>query len=278
MKNVLCYIKIKNTKLIFLFFIIFITVTALYIFSECNNKEKIDDNAAVKENYIIIDKKKYDYNNFNSFLLGDENTNDELNFNVEEVKEVLYVGDGGKINPSIFSVFPNVEHIIVRKCILENIEIGMELESLKELELKKCVIKGIYIYSDSLEVLTLDYSKIEDIKVKLPGLMSLVINYNNITEELLAEFSNCKNIRRMSFIGSQLPDIQMLNSFRKVSCLRLQEAKTSGFDKLKCFIDLNEIYLDKNVDRSNIDFMYDNFKNGDIDTRAYFAKKRHNLN
>lgn len=277
MKSISHFSKKRNTRVVFLFIVVFLIITCLYVGSKYSNKEMKDD-SQLKENYVIIDKKEYDFEKFNLFLNGSRSVSKDLGFDCKDVRNIIYVGDGRKLNPSIFYIFPNAEYITICKCDIENIEIGSTLKILKELGLKKCVIKDVGIYSDSLKALTLDFSKIEDIDIRLPQLTSLVINYNIITEKLLSEFNGCKNVKRMSFIGSQLPNIEMLENFKNISCLRLQKTKTKGFDKLEMFTDLNEIYIDKSVDRSNIDFMYDNFKNGDIETKAYFSIKRHELN
>ena len=270
------FVKIKKGKIFFLFLTIFIILTILLICSRYYNGQ--DEEQFPKNSYVEINGKRCDFDEFNSFLAGNEYFH-EFAFHVEDVKKVLYIGNGNQVGQEIFSTFPNARFIRLRKCIIEDARIGVGLQNLRQLDLSKCTIKdGVSFDSESLKVLTLDFAKVGDIDVNLPRLTSLVVNYNDITEDLIAEFAGCKKIDRISLIGSDLDSIEMLEGFNDISCLRLLKTKTSGYEKLNLFSELNEIYLDHEVDRSNIDFMYGNLKNGDIETRAYFVKKRYGLN
>ena len=49
------------------------------------------------------------------------------------------------------------------------------------------------------------------------------------------------------------------------------------YDKLIMFDKLNAVYLSDNIDRRVLDFMEDNFKDGDTQTITYFVSKKNNL-
>ena len=271
-------IKYVNNKEIWIFlFSCLVAISVIYacsVFFNGDSKSKVH-----KNNYVEINGKEYDLEEFNEVIYGERLFDKSIVPDVNKVKRLIYIGNKDLLNSKIFDLFPNIEYISINNCIISDVNLEDKLKHLNELELNGCeILNGTKISSVNIEILTLECSEIGEIIVDLPNLKSLVLNYVDITENLIYDFGNCKKIDRLSIVGSTLENIEMLVAFKNISCLRMFKAKTSGYEKLKIFTNLNEIYLDENIDRNNIDFMYTNFKNGDMFTRAYFIKKRHNLN
>lgn len=244
------------------------------IYIATDNVEEIPD-----QKYVEINGKPYNYDAFNLYLSGQMDSEECKVPDVGKVKSLIYIGTGDEVNRRIFYIFPNVKRMRVSNCIVNDVSIQKNSSNLIELELSKCVINnGVRLESSSVKELCLDYSKVSGLYVDLPQLNVLIMNYMNLTQQFLDSFNSCTNVERVSLVGSTLDSIEMLDHFQNISALRLTKTKTTGYDKLSRFSRLNEIYLDDWVDRKNIDFMYTHFKNGDMQTRAYFIEKKYKLN
>ena len=87
-----------------------------------------------------------------------------------------------------------------------------------------------------------------------PNLKKLNISYNEFLT--LDGIEQCKELEFLSMKGTNISDIHILSEFEN----------------------FNTIYLDDDFDRSQIDFMVGNFKNGDTKTKQYLLDKQYNLN
>lgn len=227
------------------------------------------------ERYIEIDGKVLDYDKFNTWESDEKYRSSICKMNAEHV---MYIGDGQELPANFFELFPKAKEVSIRNCFVSNLEIS-NAKNLTDLELNNCTIaEGVQLASSKVKSLTLDYSKLGKMDINLPQLSSLVINYNDITEDIINNFAGCSNIDRLSLKWSTLDSISILGSVKNISCLNLMHAKVTDYSNLSMFNHLNEIYLDMRVNRSYVDFMHTHFKNGDMYTKAYFLGKKYNFN
>ena len=92
-----------------------------------------------------------------------------------------------------------------------------------------------------------------DVLASCPNLSKLIISYNQY--ESLNGIEVCENLQYLDIRGTFIQD---------VSCL----------SELKQF---NTIYVDDEFDRTQLDFMISNFRNGDLLTKKYLLEKQYNL-
>ena len=238
-----------------------------------NNDKKIPT-----QKYVEINGKAYNYNTFNLYLSSQSSSDEKDIVDAKKVKSLIYIGEGNEVNDKIFGLFPNVKCMRISNCTITDAPLPENLSNLMDLELSNCVINNnVTLQSYSIKELTLDHSEVSKLRVDLPQLKVLIMNYMDLTQPFLDSFDSCTNIERISLIGSTLDSIELLDQFKNISALRLLKTETTGYDKLNKFSQLNEVYLDDWVDRKNINFMYSHFKNGDMTTRAYFINKKYKL-
>lgn len=238
-----------------------------------NNDKKIPT-----QKYVEINGKAYNYNTFNLYLSGQSSSDENDIVDAQKVKSLIYIGEGNEVNDKIFGLFPNVKCMRISNCTITDAPLPENLSNLMDLELSNCVINNnVTLQSYSIKELTLAHSEVSKLRVDLPQLKVLIMNYMDLTQPFLDSFDSCTNIERISLIGSTLDSIELLDQFKNISALRLLKTETTGYDKLNKFSQLNEVYLDDWVDRKNINFMYSHFKNGDMTTRAYFINKKYKL-
>lgn len=259
-----------------LFSIVFVLCTLLTL---CNKSvDKKNTHKTPTEKYVEIDGISYDYDVFNLYVSKGVESGELQTIDTQKVKEVIYIGNKNELNPNLICMFPDIRKIKISNCVIDELPVMDDLDNLKVLEISNCNIKDdVNIQAYSVKELTLDFSRVSTIQVKLPNVKVLILNYMDLPPNLIDSFDACKKVERISLIGSRLDSIELLIRFKDVTALRLLKTETSGFDKLSELKNLNEIYLDDEVDRENVDFMCNNFKNGDMKTRAYFIEKRYKL-
>ena len=78
---------------------------------------------------------------------------------------------------------------------------------------------------------------------------------------------------------STIDSLEVLAPLKNITDLHMNRTKVvnEDDDKLIMFDKLNAVYLSDNIDRRVLDFMEDNFKDGDTQTITYFVSKKNNL-
>ena len=109
---------------------------------------------------------------------------------------------------------------------------------------------------EQLEELDIYSNHLEDFDVlkSCPNIKRLNISYNEYSG--LNGIEQCPDLELLSMKGTMITDISVLENLHN----------------------FNTIYLDNDFDRSQIDFMIGNFKNGDEKTKQYLLDKQYNLN
>lgn len=108
---------------------------------------------------------------------------------------------------------------------------------------------------EQLQELSIDRNYLDDLEVlqSCPELIKLDLSYNQYTS--LKEIDQCKNLQYLDIRGTHVEDVSLLEELEE----------------------FNTIYVDDNFDRTQLDFLINNFRNGDIKTKQYLLTKQYNL-
>ena len=132
------------------------------------------------------------------------------------------------------------------------------------------------IYSNSIQEIKLKDCNIDALCVNVPNLEKLNLDYTHKkNDNYLNLFYECIGIKELSIRDNPNIDIKDLDVFEELESLNLLECEIESYESLTSLTMLNEIYINKEVNRECLDFMSGNFKQGDIYTRVYFAKNNH---
>ena len=128
----------------------------------------------------------------------------------------------------------------------------------------------------SLKILNIDRSRLRSIAgiESVEGLEELSVSDNLFKDISFIEcFPNLKKLVASDNLITELnlPDTELPLEYLE---LRNNFITVADFSVLK---NLNAIYIDSDIDRSAVDFMIDNFKNGDKKTKQYVLGKIYNL-
>ena len=92
-----------------------------------------------------------------------------------------------------------------------------------------------------------------DVLASCPNLSKLIISYNQY--ENLNGIEACENLQYLDIRGTFIQDVSCLSELQQ----------------------FNTIYVDDEFDRTQLDFMISNFRNGDLLTKKYLLEKQYNL-
>lgn len=172
----------------------------------------------------------------------------------------------------------------LEKLVLDNnpvVEMKMDLfdfTNMKELSMKECKLSGNIDLGNlpNLEILYLNNNTINAISGYMPKILTLNIDGNSLKDiESLAPYTTLKELH---VEDNLLTSVAQFTQFPLLEVLYIRDNEISNVKELEDLKKLNSIYLDKEIDRKELDFMYDNWKNGDRYTKQYFLEKRYNLN
>ena len=166
-------------------------------------------------------------------------------------------------------------------------------------ELKNLQLTGAHVddpqrlidnYPD-LEILYLrDCSATGTITVKdMPNLTTLELRNDNVTEVVFKNLPNLKevnfdrlmitdlegildtdSIEKLVLTFTPIENIDGISRLENLTEIRLQGTTVSDVSELETMEGFHSIYLDKDFDRSKIEFLRDHFREGDIYTKIYF--------
>ena len=227
---------------------------------------------------------------------------DELN--KEQMAKVKELSING--NPYIESVedlkwFTELEDLSLENCRLTNVSAIFNLKNLKKLDLSQnCInsVEGIENL-ELLEMVDLSGNLIEDASFlsHLTSLMVVDISGNLIMEipEIASKESLIELDLAENFVGSldfmknnesitsldisdnnikNLNDLAGCNNLEKLYLYKYSSMDLTPIENLE---KINSIYLSESFDRSKVDFLVNDFANGDIYTRIYLVSKTRGL-
>ena len=101
--------------------------------------------------------------------------------------------------------------------------------------------------------------------------------YSNHLEDFDV-LKSCPNIKRLNISYNEYSGLNGIEQCPDLEFLSMKGTKITDISVLENLHNFNTIYLDNDFDRSQIDFMIGNFKNGDEKTKQYLLDKQYNLN
>lgn len=151
------------------------------------------------------------------------------------------------------------------------------LKNLEMCNVSDCKLSGNIDLGVNKRITTLDLSdnEITGFSGELPKLIEVYLNSNNITN--LDFLVKCDNLIVLDVSGNQIESLDSIIDFTKLEELDIRDNLISQYSLLSKLDNLNSIYLDKDVNRQCIDFIIENFKDGDIYTKQYILKNKYNL-
>lgn len=253
-----------------LFILIFFFLLLLF-FSGSGKTEKEQSEA----DCVLLNEEQISYEEFLRYLKEDEKLN--IDIRKEDVKKLIINNVKKPLDSRVFNEFPNLETLKISNCDIYNADIGSNSEKMKVLVLQNCNIEECYINSTSVHELSVESSNIETSNFDLINLKNLNLNFLDVDEKTIQKFKNSTQIQRLSLVGAKSVNLSNLAIFNSILSLRLTKAEVIDYNNLIDFNNLEEVYLDKDVNRKYIEFMEEKYKNGDVMTSSFFVKKRHNL-
>ena len=146
---------------------------------------------------------------------------------------------------------------------------------LEILSLSDNQVSSVSIDADQLKELYLSGNDISEINGRLNSIEILYIKDNRLHSiEPLLKYSKLKELY---IDGNDITTINNISELTNLEALSLTKTVITDISELEQLPAFNSIYLNESFDRSKIDFMQNNFKNGDTYTKEYFLKKKDNL-
>lgn len=129
----------------------------------------------------------------------------------------------------------------------------------------------------SLKKLKLNGNSIEKVTNfgQLPQIEELDIDTNNLTD--LSFAANYSQLLTLSVNDNDITSIDTLKNNKSLQKLSIRGTEVKDLSVLKTLPDFNEIYIDNDVDRSQLLFMLGHFKDGDRLTKQYMLNYKDKL-
>lgn len=130
---------------------------------------------------------------------------------------------------------------------------------------------------DNLTVLDLGdnaFQELGDIG-NLENLQELHINNNYLNN--LDVLQSCPNLIRLNLSYNEFDNLNGIEQYQKLQYLDMRGTRINEVSVLSELPEFNTIYVNSDFDRSQLDFMIGNFRNGDTETKQYLLEKQYNL-
>ena len=152
-----------------------------------------------------------------------------------------------------------------------------KLNNLTELSLQSCMLSGSFEISNMniLETVKLGNNSITEIKGNSISLQEVSLNNNCV--ETISNLTGILNIKILRLSGNPINSLEGIDKFIYLELLDIRRTEIQDISKLRDLKKLNALYLDENFDRSKVDFLKQNFKNGDVYTKKYILSQKYSL-
>lgn len=154
---------------------------------------------------------------------------------------------------------------------------GLSESSINELSLQNCDLVGNIDFGDNnqIEKLVLDDNAIMSIDGVMPNLSYLSVNNNNF--DSITSLTKYENLTELYITGNYLNNIDGIKRLSNLETIDIRENMITNVYELENLNKLSSVYVDYEIDRKQLEFMCDHWRNGDVETKKYFLKKRYNL-
>lgn len=194
----------------------------------------------------------------------------------------LYINgnDIHSIDLHVLDCFKKLNSLEIVNSEIYNTNVINDLESLELLTLEDVETKEAFsIDNENIKSLSFENCTFEINYIDTPSLELLSLINMEITESLLDRISSLDAVTSLNINKSTIDSLEVLAPLKNITDLHMNRTKVvnEDYDKLIMFDNLNAVYLSDNIDRRVLDFMEDNFKDGDTQTITYFVSKKNNL-
>ncbi len=156
----------------------------------------------------------------------------------------------------IASYLPELQILNVNECELAGeIDLG-ENANLQSINISSNYISKISGNFSNLEIINCTQNVIYDIN----------------------QFLVFPNLKELRLSGNKtLKNIEGVSKLNNLELLSIEKTGIENINELKNIKKLNSIYIDRDVDRDQINFIIDNFKTGDTATKQYVLKQKYDF-
>lgn len=229
-----------------------------------NNEAKVDNELFT--NQALID------------ALNENGLYDLTKTGVLEVSSVSITDSKENIGFEELRAFKNLEELKISNCDIDDYSFVNDLANLKKLVLCNNSLEGeIALSLQKLEYLEIRENDITSVSGNLDYLNTLNLKQTDINNESFNSIIGAEGLQHICISYTKVDDLECLLRFHELESIEIIGLTIDEFEHLQEFEKLNSIYLDKKVDRSSIDFLESNFKDGDIYTKSYVVSKRNNI-
>ncbi|MGI6177662.1 MAG: leucine-rich repeat domain-containing protein [Eubacterium sp.] len=200
-----------------------------------------------------------------SALYENEITIKELNISGNEVIDL----------PKLFDSCGKLEKLTANECQITG-SVVCYSESITELSLVKNAITNFGGSFDKLEKLSLNSNRIISMAADLPSILEINLNnnYGFVSIESLLKYVTLNTLK---FSNDPIDSIDGISALKNLNSIDLTGTKVTDVTELEKIETFNSIFLDPDFDRTQIDFLIGNFRDGDIETKRYLIGKKEEL-
>lgn len=152
-----------------------------------------------------------------------------------------------------------------------------EINSLEVFYANECKLIGNIDLGENVNIkeLHLDDNYITGISAEIPNVELLSIQHNYINT--INEFFKFNSVKELKLSGNPIDSLEGINCLNNLEGIYLEDTNINNVDELKYIENLNTLFIDKKIDRDEIRFIINNFKDGDIYTKKYVISNRYNI-
>lgn len=173
----------------------------------------------------------------------------------------------------------NLKYLNVSQNRLVNIDVLRDLEYLEELYVNENMLSETPNLDGmkQLEILGLAKNAFVELNSmgQLEGLMELDVSTNYLSS--LSFLEGVPNLVKLNISYNQFKELQGITVCPKLQYLALYGTSIENVEVLQKLESFNTIYVDDDFDRTQLDFMIGNFRNGDLLTKEYLLNKQYDL-
>lgn len=201
-------------------------------------------------------------------------------------------------NFSEFRYFKNIEVIVINDSNIDSLEGIENLKNLKELRISnskladyrsvkntklirlslvRCGIRGAVELGEMplLEELKLSDNYIESLHGDFPCLLVLDLANNEI--QTIDSLDIPQSAEELNISGNPIDSIAGMEKYDNIHKLKLYNTQIKDFSPVKEMEGLNALYIDKEDMSADLEYLYDDFRNGDNDRKKEYISRLYDI-
>ena len=170
----------------------------------------------------------------------------------------------------------NLKTLSIKESTIKSVS---ELKNLKlrQLEIVDCLLLGTVNLGKMqyLETLNLSDNLISVMKGNYPNLKVLKLNNNDIAD--INDIEMPITIEELHISGNRLTSLEGIQKYDSINKLNITRMDLDNCDPIKNLESLNALYIDKDDMNSSLDYLFDNFRNGDYDRKKEYISRQYQI-